>query len=590
MSFLLGNPAGLWALFGIPAVLLIHFLQREARRWYASTLFLLDHLGQESAEGRVFERIRNSAALWLQLLAVLLLTWLLVQPRWLRTDSFQRVAVVLDSSVSMQAFQPGLADRLHRELGGLRRASATTEWRLLESDPARPTLYAGTGFREMCEQVSGWAPRLGAHDVGPAVGVARSLVGSEGVVVLVTDRRPPDTEERNYSLLGIGRPLDNVGFTGLRLSGDPGQEVWEALLRNYGEHPVDTVWRLALDGQTARREALRLDPGEARLLKGGFPAGRDAFALELADDPFPLDNRLSVVSPKPKPLRMSIRVDEDILPLVERLTGNIRHASRVRPSESPDIEWTSYRPGILPPLDAHRICFPPGQPARENVDGDDGAGLVVAEEHPLTAGLRWQALLSGRLEDLSLTERDEVLVWRGERPIVLLRREGDIRQLIFAFDVVGSNAGRLPAFVVLLHRYVESVRAGKRMAEVRNVEVNQLLSPAVDPEGPPLRILRTEGGDEAFDVPAHQAATLRAPALPGRFRVTQGGRTVLTGAAHFADSREADFRRAESFSDLRDTVALSTRKNTVPDPWAPAWVSLLTLAILLSWAWPGRRT
>ena len=109
-SLLFSNPAGFWALLGIPAVLLIHFLQRESRRVRASTLFLLEQLAPESAQGRRFERLRNSAALWLQLLAVLLFAWLLAGPRWLRPDSVQKVVFVLDSSASMSAFSGEAGD------------------------------------------------------------------------------------------------------------------------------------------------------------------------------------------------------------------------------------------------------------------------------------------------------------------------------------------------------------------------------------------------------------------------------------------------------------------------------------------------
>src|SRR5690349_20650245 len=93
-----GNLLGFWALLGVPVILAIHFLQRESRQVVTSTLFLLEQLAPESAQGRRWERLRNSVTLWLQILAVLLLTWLLVQPRWLRANSIQHVVIVLDSS------------------------------------------------------------------------------------------------------------------------------------------------------------------------------------------------------------------------------------------------------------------------------------------------------------------------------------------------------------------------------------------------------------------------------------------------------------------------------------------------------------
>ena len=80
MNLVLTNPLGFWALLGIPAVIVIHFLQRQAKVIPVSTLFLLAQTQRESVSGRRFDRLTNSIPLWLQLLMVLLLTWILVEP------------------------------------------------------------------------------------------------------------------------------------------------------------------------------------------------------------------------------------------------------------------------------------------------------------------------------------------------------------------------------------------------------------------------------------------------------------------------------------------------------------------------------
>jgi len=98
MELSFANPAGFWALLGLPAVVIIHFLQRRARRQVITTLFLLEPMRQESAGGHRFQRLRTSIPFWLQLLMVLGLTWLLIEPRWVRSTSVQRLAVVVDAS------------------------------------------------------------------------------------------------------------------------------------------------------------------------------------------------------------------------------------------------------------------------------------------------------------------------------------------------------------------------------------------------------------------------------------------------------------------------------------------------------------
>ena len=117
---MLTNPLGLLALLGIPAVLAIHFLQRKAVELPVSTLFLLERTQREAASGRRFDRLIPSIPLWMQLLAVLLLTWFLVEPRYPKAGSVQRLAVVLDSSASMGVFKNEAIARIEAALPKLK--------------------------------------------------------------------------------------------------------------------------------------------------------------------------------------------------------------------------------------------------------------------------------------------------------------------------------------------------------------------------------------------------------------------------------------------------------------------------------------
>ena len=144
MTFMLANTWGLWALLGLPVVVAIHFLQRRNRRVPATTLFLLEQMKRESRTGNRFERLRTSIPFWLQLLMVLLITWLLVQPRWLKNDAVQRIAIVMDASASMQAFREPALRAADDVLGLLAGPLARAELTLLSSDAEVPSLYHGT--------------------------------------------------------------------------------------------------------------------------------------------------------------------------------------------------------------------------------------------------------------------------------------------------------------------------------------------------------------------------------------------------------------------------------------------------------------
>ena len=134
----LAHPAALWCLLGLPVVLAIHFLQRRSRREVVTTLFLLQQMRRESETGNRFERLRSSIPLWLQLLMVLVLTWLLVGPRWMKKDAVQRIALVMDSSASMSAFRTETEAAVGAALGTLVSPLARVELTLLSSDPGQP--------------------------------------------------------------------------------------------------------------------------------------------------------------------------------------------------------------------------------------------------------------------------------------------------------------------------------------------------------------------------------------------------------------------------------------------------------------------
>ena len=244
MPLILANPLGFWALLGIPAVLLIHFLQRESRRLAVSTLFLLERIDRESVKGRKFYRLRQSVPLWLQLLVVLILTWLLIEPRWTSARSVQRVVLVLDHSASMEAFQGDLATALRREIPPLTALVGTTEYTLIESTLTGSNLYRGTSFEELMAVLENWSPSASTHSAESALRVGRSLAGAEGTLIYVTDHVLTEIPY-GAALLSVGEAVENVGFTGLRVVEEEGIATWQATLRNYAATSQKRSWFLA---------------------------------------------------------------------------------------------------------------------------------------------------------------------------------------------------------------------------------------------------------------------------------------------------------------------------------------------------------
>ncbi len=586
MGLSFANPLGFLALSALPAILAIHLFQRRARKATVSTLFLLEPARRESRRGRRIERLRQSASLWLQLCAALLLTWILVQPRWIREESVQRIVVVLDSSASMSAFAAPLRTRLERRLRRFERTAARTEWILGETDPRAGTLYAGADLADLLNAVKGWEPRLGAHEVLPALRTAAGIGGDGGAVVFVTDHVcdvPPGVE-----LLAVGRPTDNVGLAGPAIDARGPSPGWRAVVCSFASAPQRRTWWVETPSGKSPPLEITLDPGGLASLSGAFPEGETRLVIALSGDAFTLDDRMPVVLPEPKILQVALVGEPPDPGFAESLLGSFDAIRRVDPeAPSIDLRFAWVAPEDVPSVPAPAVVF---LLATEE-PGPYSAAPVVAQSDPLTDGLEWRGLLVRENPGVERSPGDRVLVWQGERPLVLLRRSPEGSVLLFNFAQSASNLARLPAPLLLIHRFVENVRAGKRAPERKNVETLQRLRPVLDPDGPEA-VLTIEPPSFGAGSPSRRSlppGPVRAPGDPGFFRITQGERSVLSGAAHFADVREGDLRDADSRSDPRKTDARLIEANSRPDPLAPFWVVVLAGLLLADWHLQSRR-
>jgi hypothetical protein len=316
----------------------------------------------------------------------------------------------------------------------------------------------------------------------------------------------------------------------------------------------------------AAPQRIELAPGQTRSFTAAWPAGRDALVLTLAPDRFSLDDALPFVKPVPRQVRVANLLSGTVGELVGRMVAVADGVALVDAAAEADLVIAAL--DTQPATSAVLVAMDPSG-AEGAPRGLDPAWVAV-EDHPLTRDLGWGGLLSGPAGDIRLTAADTPLVWKGARPLAFLRTtllDGGARveSLVLNWDLASSTAARTAAVVVMLQRFVERVRGRIPRGWAENVETGQLI-PLPDGRQP------------------------RAPDAPGFFTIplllpTGDARQLMTGAAHFADARECDFREAAPVDTL-DTIRLERiRKRAVEDPWAALWVAVVAAALLAAWGW-----
>ena len=638
MGIVLANPWGFLALAAVPLLVAIHSLRQRSRRVVTSTLFLLEHAGPLPTGGIRLERFRQAVPFWMQILASLALTWLLVEPRFIRTDSRQTVAVVLDSSASMAAFRAPTIAALERTLERLGAVAGHTDWHLLETGPRRPPLHAGDTLAGLLGALPQWQPTLGTHDFSGALAVAQALAPADrGAVILVTDRDV--AVPSGVALLSVGTSLDNTGFVGAEVSADAAapsassggpSSRWRAIIVNRGQLPsrrqLTILTGPAAGLPTAPQPApidIDLAPGETKTLTGAWPAGAERVLLDIGPDRFPLDDSIAIARAVPRRVRVAIRAGTPGGDVLGRMLAAATFVETVAEADSADLvvePFGTAGTGAAIQVAAAAPATPAAAAGADGADGADGTDNATAardetgqapapprpwvldpaplavEDHPLVRDLAWNGFLSGSAGLITPGEGDEPLVWKGARPLVLVRHRitesGAVGELLLInADLDASTASRTPALVVLLERFVERVRgrierpwAGTFQAEEEIPMPALAATLVVEPRASP----DAEGGETPR--PRSQPFRGRAPADAGFFTVAANAgeastQALLQGATQQADPRESDFRTAGP-ADTVDEVRLElARRQSVADPFLPGWLALVAAALLVAWGW-----
>ncbi len=577
------NPAGLWALLGIPAVLLIHFLQRKAQSFPVSTLFLLEKTHREANIGRKFDRLTNSIPLWMQLLAVLLITWLMTEPRFPMERSTQRIAIVLDSSASMSVSKEFIITSLAEQLPPLKGFASDVEYTVLESIPGKPRIYAGKSTEDLLAALKAWQPLAPLTDPTLALRLARSLVSRDGIVLFVTDT-PVEGMPFDARLLAAGKKIGNCGFTGVAFDEKDGTLVWRATLQNYADEEITRTWQIdSGNGQLSPPRSITLEPRSLLTLQANFPSKSERIKLILSADDFPLDDTLHLVRPNPKQLFLSTAAPLEALS--KKILRSIENMQPVG-TQAADLSLISYDP--LDPVLAEGNAVIFSNDATQG--GQYLAGGLIATQHPLMNGINWQSLLIRETISLEIRANDEVLLRQAERPLILLRNapataiQAASQQLLFNFDPRLSNIDTQPALIVCLLRFAEQIRSKKIAKSQENWECGQPINIAIKPSTAALFLDRLDAQGKTL---ASQSIApnqpLFAPAEPGFYQVRQGEEILVTSAACFADTREADFSLCASENQLTDAQTNTVQAHSSGDPFYHYWIILLLLLLIASW-------
>ena len=592
------NPWGLLGLLALPVIAYIHLFQRRYPPLFVAGLHLWAPRTIQQMPGRKRERLPITSSLLLELLAALLISLVLADPRFGEWDRVEHLVVILDHSASMQAkpsngnsFRDAAIQELERRFDGLNRRSVVT---LIRTGSPPVTLTRRANLEEARETLKNWRPIAPAHRFAPAwEELGQQLVAESGSLLFITDQLPESKElPGNLEVVSVGQRLENVAINAARWTFDPATSQGEVYIRVMNHSAVAAKLAVVGKKQTTEifRQSLNLKAGEAQALqvpvKGGL--GQLTVRLEKENDGLELDNVVELIEPKTRPVHVAVTLPEGIArDQIQRVLKIMADVSLTAAAKADLV----ISPAAQIPIDSQRAWWLGMGPVDNSETARKKAQNLIGpylsdRQHYLTQGVSLGGIVWGGAQ--SVSQPVIPIISAGAIPLLGQLRGVDFVGYVMNVDLERSNLAESPDWPVLISNLLEArrlalpglTRWNYRLGEV----VRFRLFEGEDPE-PAVPLTRVQG-TATRKLSRESFVEFSDLSEPGVYEMRLGDRVWDRFAVNFIDPAESDLMTL--FGGHHSPKAQERDKNLFhldqPYTWA-MWLGLLAIIATLLADW-----
>jgi len=561
MSF--GFPLGLLALGAVAPLLVAYFLRRKQPPRTVSALFLWRSPDQRAEAGPKLQRFSRELSLLLELCAVVAAAAFLSDAHCGGGASKRHLVAVVDGSLSMQATSGGrtAADRVRDKLASLVNVEGAGQLTIVESG-LKPTVLAGpqAEVSRALSDLEKWVPSQPAHDVAPALLMARELAGGKGNKVhFFTDGPPAEgvLMPPEVEVVSAGEALDNVALLSAQRTDVEGEASVTVRVGNFSKAARTVKLQLG-----PRTQELELQPGGTSVVQLKLPAA-GPLTVSLPDDALPIDGKVTLL-PSPPPATKVV--------LLTGLDPNAASALRRALAVVPGVTVsTALQPDAFtvgPRGSSAEVTFGAPAPPKSFL------GPFFAQKgNPLLEDVQ----LSGAIWTAGANPAGRPLMSAGEA--VLLSEEEDGR-LHFNLDVGRSNVQRTVAWPILVSNLVRRARLSLPGLPRRHLMLGEDIPVTTAPGA--KYVLLGPGGLQR-PVLGVGPVVLPAVPVPGRWALLREDEEIDALEVLGLDPRESDLRSRGPFS-VKASATEGLASIALKQPRS-LWPLVALLAVLLADYW-----
>lgn len=591
------NPWGLLGLFALPVIAFIHLYQRRYPPLLVGGLFLWASETQVRMPGRRRDKLPITKTLILELIAALILSLVLADPRFGEWDKVAHLVAVLDHSASMQGqpdgqptFRDSAVQELEQRFAKLPRRSVVT---LIRTGTMPVTLIRRGTLEEAREVLKTWQPTAPQHRIDTAwEELGEQLIEESGSILFVTDRMPePQKIPKNLEVVAVGLKLDNVALDAARWSFDSstGKGTVFVRVQNYGRNAAECVLVAVSKGSEVLRKPLTIAAEKAQAVELPVPGGLGTLTLsiEKSVDGSRFDNQIQLVEPKVRSVKVAMQLPKG------ETQSEVQRVLKITPDVSltgiADAQLVIAPAGVLPESKPSLWWLGVGPISMAEVDRNAAKNLLgpylIDKRHPLADGVVLGGVVWGGVQPAKYEVTP--IISAGQTPLLSQLRGTQTTAFVLNIDLEKSNIVESPDWPVLIDNLLEFRRdalPGLRRWNYRLGEVVQFrLFEGQDPAPNEALTLNLPSGTRKI----LRESTVEIGDLqdPGIYELKQGEATWGQFAVNFFDPAESDLRNLSSGRHSPQAVVADSGI-TLDNPYTWAiWIGTILILILLFADW-----
>jgi Ca-activated chloride channel homolog len=593
------NPWGLLGLLSLPIITAVHLFQRRFPPLLVAGAHLWGAETRVQTAGRRRDRLPVTSSLLLELLAGLVFSLALAQPRFGEMGSVAHLVAVLDNSASMSgapegepSFREAAIAAIGERMDDLGRDARVT---LIRSG-IQPTLLGQQAmpWDQAQSALAEWQPQAPRHDFASAWDEASRIVGVDGQFLFVTDLidEQSATLPLGMEIVSVGRRLPNVAISTARWTFDSetGEGTLFVRLSNYAAAPVTAILTATANEQTLLEQQIPLGAGGAAPLEVKVPGGIGQLTLKASSqgDGLAVDNTVTLIEPKVRLLTVAVTLPDD--------SAEQRLVQRAL-SAMPDVQLGT-------PEQAHLLIGPAGElpqprgdlwwlgigpinpsPILRRQARDLLGPYLIEKQHPLLDGIVLGGVVWGGVQPTDLLLRP--LISTGQTPLLGQLVDMPMAAWLMNIDLSRSNLGESPDWPILMTNLVERRRdelPGLRLWNFHVGETIAFRAPAAADEDAArsneLTLVHSSGSERTLVRDRSDLVEITRLNDTGLYQVRNGAQPIGEFAVNFFDADESGSVTALAPGRRQAKAQADAARLAIDDAYS--WLMVLAILLLLA--------